>query len=97
MSAPNSRREVALRDRHADRVAEALAERPGGGLDAGRMAVFGMAGRDRAELAEALDLVDRHRLVAEEMKQRIDQHRAVAGREHEPVAIGPVRLRPGRI
>ena len=37
----------------------------------------------------------RHRLVAEQMQQRIDQHRAVAGREHEAVAVGPGRI--GRI
>ena len=54
-----------------------------------------MAGRDRAELAEALDLLDRHRLVAEQMQQRVEQHRAVAGREHEAVAVGPGRI--GRI
>ena len=29
------------------------------------------------------------------MQQRIDQHRAVAGREHEAVAVGPGRI--GRI
>ncbi len=86
------RREVAFGDRHADRIGESLAERTGRGFDAGRVAVFGMTGRQRADLAEALDLVDRHRLVAEEMKQRIDQHRAVAGREHEAVAVGPGRI-----
>ena len=48
--------EMPLGDRHADRVGEPLAERAGGGLDAGRVAVFRMAGGDRAELAEALDL-----------------------------------------
>ena len=61
----------------------------------GVMAVLRMPGRERAELAEALDLLDGHRLVAEEMQQRIEQHRAVAGREHEAVAVGPARI--GRI
>ena len=89
------RGEMALGDRHADGIGEALAERAGGGLDAGRMAVLGMAGGERAELAEALDLLDRHRLVAEQIKQRIEQHRAVAGGEHEAVAVGPRRI--GRI
>ena len=32
----------------------------------------------------------RHRLVAGEIQQRIEQHRAVAGRQHEAVAVGPV-------
>ena len=89
---PNCGREMPLGDRHADRVAEALAERAGGGLDAGRDEVLRMAGRERAELAEALDLVDRHRLVAGEVQQRVDQHRAVAGREHEAVAVRPFRV-----
>ena len=86
------RRQMALGDRHADRVGEALAERAGGGLDAGRMAVFRMTGGDRAELAEALDLLDRHRRIAGEIEQRVEQHRAVAGREHEAVAVGPGRI-----
>ena len=34
----------ALGQRHADRVGDALAQRPGRGLDAGRMAIFRMAG-----------------------------------------------------
>ena len=87
--------EVALRDRHADRVGQALAERPGGGFDAGRVAVLRVAGGERAELAEALELVDGHRLVAGEMQQRVQQHRAMAGREHEAVAVGPRRI--GRV
>ena len=82
----------ALGDREADRIAEALAERAGRGLDAGGMAVFGMAGGLGAELAEVLDLVDGHVLVAEEIEQRIEQHRAVAGRQDEAVAVGPVRV-----
>ena len=89
------RREVALGDRHADRVAEPLAERAGGGLDAGRLEILRMPWCVRAELAEVLDLIDRHRLVAEEIEHRIEQHRAVAGREHEAVAVRPLRI--GRI
>ena len=58
----------------------------------GVCAVLGMAGRERAELAEALDLLDRHLRIAEEIKQRIEQHRAVAGGEHEAVAVGPGRI-----
>ena len=82
----------ALGERHADRIGETLAERAGRGLDARGKTVFGMAGGPRAELAEALDLVDRHVLVAGEIEQRIKQHRAVAGRQHEAVAVRPVRL-----
>ena len=54
--AAEHRGEVTLGDRHADRIGKTLAERTGRGLDAGRVAVFGMAGRERAELAEILDL-----------------------------------------
>ena len=86
------RRQMPLGDRHADGVGEALPERPGGGLDARHMAVLGVAGGDRAQLAEALDLADGHRLVAEEMKQRIEHHRAMARGQHEAVAVGPARI-----
>ena len=85
-------REMPLGDRHADRVAEPLAERAGRRLDAGRLEILRVAGRVRSELPETLDLVDRHRLVAEEIEQRVEQHRAVAGGEHETVAVGPLRV-----
>ena len=84
--------ELAFGDRHAERVGNALAERTGGGLDAGGVAVFGMAGGLGAELAEILDILDRHVLVAEEIEQRVEQHRTMAGREHEAVAVRPVRV-----
>ena len=37
----------------------------------------------------------RHAGIARQMQQRIEQHRAMAGREHEAVAIGPVADRAG--
>ncbi len=44
------------------------------------------------ELPKALQL--RHRqVVAAQVQQRIQQHRAVAIRQYEPIAIGPVRIR----
>jgi hypothetical protein len=85
----------ALGDRHADAVGEALAERPGGDLDAGRhvdAVALGVAGRQRAPLAEALDLVHRER-VAREVQHAVEQHRAVAGTQQETIAVGPVRVR----
>ena len=81
--------EHALGERHADRRRNALAERAGRRLDAGGHEVFGMARRLRIELAEALQLLDRHALVADEVEEGVEQHRAVAGREHEAVAVGP--------
>ncbi len=84
--------EVALGQRHADRVGQPLAERPGRGLDPERMTVFGMARRAGAELPEAAQLVQGHVRIAGEIEQRVEQHRAVPGREHEPVAVGPIRM-----
>ena len=84
----------ALGQRHADRVGEALAERAGGGLHARRDADLGMAGRLRVQLAEVLQLLHRQ-LVAGQMQQRVQQHRAVAVGQHEAVAVEPARV--GRI
>ena len=83
--------EVLRRYRHADAVTEALAERAGGGLDAGDAPILGMPGRSAAELAKMLDVVERD-LVAGEIKQAVQQHRAVACREHEAVAPEPFRI-----
>ena len=87
-----ARRERALDDGHAHRVREPLAERAGGGLHAGGQAELRMAGGAGMELAEALDL--RHRqVVAREVQQGVDQHRAVAVREHEAVPVRPRGVR----
>ena len=86
--------EAALGDGHADRVGEALAERPGRRLDAGRQAVLGMAGRARAPLAERLELLERD-VVAGQVEERVEEHRGVAGGQDEPVAVRPVRMRRG--
>ena len=53
------RGQPALGDRHADAVAAALAQRAGGGFDAGGFAVLGMARAAAVQLAELLDLVQR--------------------------------------
>ena len=78
-------------ERHADGIAEPLAERPGRHFDAVGVATLGMAGATAAELAEILDLAHRHVGIAGQMQQRIEQHRAVAVREDEAVAVGPMR------
>ena len=59
--------EQALGERHAHGRAEALAKGPGRGLDAVGEAVLGVARGARAELAEALQLVQRHLRVAGEV------------------------------
>ena len=80
-----------FRDRHADRHREALAQRPGRRFDARRVAVFGVAGGLRTELAKALDLLDRHVGIAKKIERGVEQHRAVSSRKHEAVAIWPMR------
>ena len=72
--------------------AEPLAERPRGRLHPRRMAVFGMARRQRSELAEVLELVERHVGIAGEVEHRVEQHRAVPGRQHEAIAVRPFRI-----
>ncbi|KAF0120336.1 MAG: hypothetical protein FD148_3552, partial [Methylocystaceae bacterium] len=86
-----ARRREALGDRHADRGREPLAEGTGGRLDAGGVTIFGMARRRRTELAEIFELLAAHARIAEQVEQRVKQHRPVAGRQHETVAVRPVR------
>jgi hypothetical protein len=52
-------RECRLGDGHADGIPEALTEGAGGGFHAGRLAVFGVARRFAAPLAEAFDFFQR--------------------------------------
>ncbi len=87
-----ARGQMPLRQRHPDRIGQALAQGPGGGLDPEGVPEFRVAGSARAELPEAPDLVQRHVRVAGQVEQRIEQHRAVAGRQHEAVAVGPVGM-----
>ncbi len=82
--------EDALAERHAHGGGDALAKRAGGRLDAGHMAIFGVPGAGAAQLAETADVVERGLRVARQEQQRIEQHRAVAGRQHEAVAVGPM-------
>ena len=71
---------------------DALAERAGRGLDSGGDEILRVSGGHGAELAEVLDLVERHVCIAGEIQQRIQQHRAVAGRQDEAVAVRPFRV-----
>ena len=80
-----------FRDGHADAVAETLAQRAGGDFHAGGVPALGMARRFAAQLAEALQLIERQ-IVAGQMQQAVQQHGAVAGGEDEAVAIEPVRI-----
>jgi hypothetical protein len=82
----------ALAERHADRLGHALAQRARGQLDAVGVAVLGMARGPAPDLAEAPQLLERHVLVARQVEQAVEQHRAVAVREDEAVAVDPVRV-----
>ncbi len=96
--------EPPLADRHADAGRDALAQRAAGRLHTGHQAVFGMPGRLAAKLTEPADVVERDRRIAQplvlgihgprpgEVEQRPEQHRGVAVREHEAVAVGPDRV-----
>ncbi len=82
----------ALGEREADGVRDALAERAGRDLDAGGVMDLGVARRARAPGAEVSDLLQRHVRVAGQVETGVQQHRAVTGRQHEAVAVGPVRV-----
>ncbi len=84
-------RQQPFRERHSDRVREPLPERAGRRLHAWRDPVLRVPGRLRMKLTKALQLVDRQ-IVAGEMQQAVEEHRAVAVRQHEAVAIGPRRM-----
>ena len=81
------------RDRHADAVRHALTERSRGGLDAARgVSQFGVTRCLGAELPEAFDLLKRHVRVTAQVQPRVEEHRAVAGAEHEAVAVEPLGM-----
>ena len=83
-----------LGERHADRIGDALAERAGGRFDADCNAIFRVPGGLRVKLAEVLQVVDRE-IVAGQVEERIKQHRTVAVRQHEAIAVRPLRV--GRV
>ena len=82
------RRQRAFSDRQTHGVGQPLAQRPGGGFDARRVADFRVARRFRVQLTEVLQLFHRQ-IVAGEVQQAIEQHRAVAVGKNKTVAVGP--------
>ena len=84
-------REQFFRQGETDRVRQALAERAGRRLDARRFVPLRMTGGLRMQLPETLDLVHRQ-VVAGQVQQRVLQHRAMPVRQHETVAVGPLRI-----
>ena len=96
--------EPLLGDGHAHARGDALPERTGGGLDARDPVVLGVTRGLAVELAEAADVVERHRGLPQplvfgihrlrlgEVEHGPEQHRGVTVREHEPIAVGPDRV-----
>ena len=80
-----------LRQGHADGIGDALAERAGGGFHARGVAVFRMPGGLGVKLTELLEVLDPE-LISRQVEQGVDQHRAVAVRQHEAVPVGPGRI-----
>jgi hypothetical protein len=72
-------REAAFRDRHANGVRKALAERARRRLDAWRQPVLRMARRARAPLPELHQVLELE-AVARQVEQGVQEHRGVAGR-----------------
>jgi len=83
-------RQVRLGHRQTHGVGDALTQRAGGDLHAGGLEGFGVAWGAAAPLAELLDVLKGHRVVAGEVQQRIEQHAAVTGGQHKAVAVEPL-------
>ena len=87
-------RQVRLRDRHSDRRPDPLAEGARCHFHPGGMQALRMAGRFAPPLAERLQVVEGE-VVSGEIKERIEEHRGMPGRQDETVPVGPERI--GRI
>ena len=86
------------RDRHPQAHGDALSERAGGGLDARRQMIFGMAGCPAVELAEALDIVERNggsvgrlALGVQRLRARSDRAPTIAASRHGRSTAGSGR------
>ena len=98
------RRLPLARHGHPDRGRDPLPQRPGRRLDPRGPAVLGVPGALGVELAEVLDVVEADGGLTDHLvvgingldpgqeQHRIEQHRCVARREHEAVAVGPDRV-----
>ncbi len=86
---------------HADAVRRALAEGTGGRLHTGSDPVLRVTRADAVHLAESLEIVERHRGLADlvtllvdpfdpgQVDQRIEQHRGMAAGQHEAIPVRP--------
>lgn len=74
---------------HAHGVGEALAEGASGGLNAGHVTIFRVAGGGGVQLAEVFEAVEGN-VITRQVQQGVLEHGAVAVGEHKTVAVGPV-------
>ena len=91
-SSPNSAASMRSARAMPTEVARPWPERAGGHFDAGVWPYSGWPGVFEPDLAEIPDVLQRHALFAGEMEQGVEQHGAVAGGEHETVAVRPMRI-----
>ena len=86
--------DASCRQRHADGVADALAQRAGRDLDAGGVAELGVAGGLGAPGAQRLEVVELEAEAAE-VELGVEGDASVAARQHEAVAGDPLGV--GRV
>ncbi len=82
----------ALGQGHAHGVGDALTQGAGGGLDAGGLAIFGVAGGAAAPLPKVAEIRHLQR-GARQVQHAVEQHGGVAIAEHHAIPVGPVRGR----
>ena len=87
--------QMALCHCHADSCGDTLAKRPGCCLNAFGHEILRVAGCAGADLAEIANIIAANTVIACEVQERVDQHRAVTCRKDEAITIGPIRV--GRI
>lgn len=68
-----------------------LSQRTGGHLDDAGDVAFQTPLSARSEATESAHLLDAHSRMASQMQQSVEQHRAVAVREHDTDAVRPFR------
>mmetsp|Transcript_35856 Transcript_35856/g.70594 ORF Transcript_35856/g.70594 Transcript_35856/m.70594 type:complete len:488 (-) Transcript_35856:336-1799(-) len=80
---------------HTDCVGDALTQGAGGGFDTGcvvlRGGEFGVTGGHGVVLAETLQLI-LGKIVASQVKPRIQEHRTMTGRKNKSVSVQPLRI-----
>ena len=82
--------QMGFSDRQAHSVGDTSAEGAGRHFNAWGFKGFGVPRGLRSPLTELLDVVDAHRVVTGEVLERIQQHAAVSGGQHEAVAVEPL-------